>query len=409
MLRARASTLLLAAALLDPPARAQEATPGAQQSDPPQAAQQEPPPSQPAEPPDDRRRDPDLLPSVDFYFPEGELDFRLNGLIKNAFYEGQVRYNFVEGDISAFLRYRYYGYSRTYLLGVFDEVEFEEIEKLDNDFQRVRGGLFLLQWPQSYHHRTFVLAEVDRITSNKEELRFSTNRTNTFLRIGHQIGTPNDERSNAIVGETRATVQRLFTTHRKIGPYGAGLTGALTWGNDFLGDFDYVKAEFEALKRFDLRRDLFLVSRVHGGTFLYKQLVRDDPELEPVERYSIPRGEFFRLDGRENLKGLKERLRGTEELHATAELFFPWFVEKNRRAIGLQWQTWYWILYGGYGTIGFDREVFTDEDTYVPDIGVGFETAVALRKYTFFLSGIVAESLRGEGGVEARLSVKSYH
>jgi len=35
-----------------------------------------------------------------------------------AFFEGQVKYNFVKGDITAFLRYRYYGYRRTYRLSL---------------------------------------------------------------------------------------------------------------------------------------------------------------------------------------------------------------------------------------------------------------------------------------------------
>ena len=371
---------------------------------------QEPPPPPPSDPepaaeePDEEE---DLLPSVDFYFPEGEMDFRLNGLIKNAFYEGQVRYDFVDGDITAFLRYRYYGYSRTYLLGVFDEVAFESVESGDNDFERVRGGLFLLEWPHSFHHRTFLLTEVDRITSNKEEFRFSTNRTNTFVRLGYQIGTPDDERSNAIVGETRAALQRLFSAYRDVGPGGFGLTGAVTYSDPNLGDFDYVKAEFEALKRVDFPHRNFTIGRLHGGSFLQKTLVR--PDLEPVERYTIPRSEFFRLDGRDNLKGLSERLRGTEELHAIGEYFFPWFLGDDRRFLGLRWQDWYWVVYGGYGTVGFDRDVYTDTSSYFPDVGIGFEAGFKLKRYTFFVGGIVAQTLRGEGDLETRFSIKSHH
>ncbi|HSL84525.1 MAG TPA: hypothetical protein VLF66_17260, partial [Thermoanaerobaculia bacterium] len=74
-----------------------------------------------------------LIPELDVYFPEGELDIRINRLVKKVFAEGQVRYNFVDGDISAFLRYRYYGYARTYQLSVFDEIEFEDIEDFSND------------------------------------------------------------------------------------------------------------------------------------------------------------------------------------------------------------------------------------------------------------------------------------
>ncbi|MGH2625578.1 MAG: hypothetical protein ACRDHY_02870, partial [Anaerolineales bacterium] len=69
----------------------------------------------------------------------------------------------------------------------------------------------------------------------------------------------------------------------------------------------------------------------------------------------------------------------------------------------------YWVLYAGAGTVGFDREVYTQLSDYVPDVGVGFESSFQLRrKYTFFLSGVVAQALKGDGGVEAHISVKSY-
>jgi hypothetical protein len=56
-----------------------------------------------------------------------------------------------------------------------------------------------------------------------------------------------------------------------------------------------------------------------------------------------------------------------------------------------------------------DRQVFTDFDAYIPDAGIGFESSFRLRrKYRFFLSGVVAQALKGSGGVEARVSVKSY-
>jgi len=60
-------------------------------------------------------------------------------------------------------------------------------------------------------------------------------------------------------------------------------------------------------------------------------------------------------------------------------------------------------------TVGFDREVYTNLDSYIPDAGIGFESSFKLKKYRFFLSGIVAQALKGTGGVEARVSVKSYH
>ncbi len=390
----------------DPAARVDPAAPP---PDPDAGPEQEEEEEEETAAPADRQRD-RFLPRLDVYFPEGDLDLRVNRLINKVFFEGQVKYNFLDGDITAFLRYRYYGASRVTQFTVFDEVEFEDVEDLSNDFDRVRGTLLLLQWPHSYHQRTFALFEIDRIFSNKPALQFNNNRTNTYVRLGYQVGTPGDARSNAIAGETRARSERLFTAVREIGPGGAGFTGAVTYGFDWLnGSFDYIKLEAEALKRFDVTANTFLVGRVHGGTFLDKQLIRDDPELEPVDQFSIPRSEYFRLDGRDNLRGLKERRRGTEELHTTWEYFFPWFLGASHQFLRLEWQNWYWILYSGIGTVGFDRDVYTDFDTYVPDVGIGFESSFRLRrKYRFFLSGIVAQALKGSGGVEARISVKSY-
>lgn len=355
-----------------------------------------------------------LLPELNVYFPEGELDLRVNRLVKKVFAEGQVKYNFVNGDISAFLRYRYYGFARTYQLSVFDEIEFADIEKFSNDFDRVRGILLLTEWPQTFHRRTFVLTELDRISSNKEEFVFDTGKTNLFLRLGYQIGTPNDERSNAIVGENRARVERLFTAFRQIGPGDAGLTGALTYGTDaVVGDFDYLKLEVSGLKRFELPRGMALFGRLHAGTFpLKRELDREiepDGQLPITGMYAIPREEFFRLDGRDNLKGLNEKLRGTDEIQNTWELVFPWFVGKSYKRLWLQWENWYWVLYGGVGNIGFDRDVFTQLGDYIYDAGTGFEASFRLRDFEFFLSGLVAEAFNTEGGVQLRLSLKSYH
>jgi hypothetical protein len=395
----------LAALLLGAlPVLAQEPAPAS----PPSPAEPAPPEPRP-KPPEER-----FLPRLDVYFPEGDLDLRVNRLINEVFFEGQVKYNFVKGDISAFLRYRYYGFQRTTQFTVFDSIEFEDVEEFSSDFDRVRGTLLLLQWPHSYQQRTFVLAELDRISTNKEDFArvLRLGRTNSFVRFGYQLGTPEDARSNAIVGETRARSERLFTAFREVGPGGFGFTGALTSGFDLgIGDFDYLKLETEALKRFDLTDRTFVVGRLHAGSFLRKDERNREDLPEPfseLDLFTIPRGEYFRLDGRENLKGVSEKLRGTEELHTTWELFFPWFLRENRRFLRLDWQNWYWILYTGAGTVGFDRKTYTDFDSYIPDVGVGFESSLKLNKYRFFLSGIVAQALKGDGGVEARVSVKSY-
>jgi hypothetical protein len=409
--RGTAIWVLLAVLALPALAAAQEPVTEPVAEPAPQAAPANPDmPAEPPPPPRDNDSRERSLPRLDVYFPEGDLDFRLSRLVNKVFFEGQVKYNFIDGDISAFLRYRYYGLGRTLQFAVFDAIQFPDIEDFTEDFDRVRGVLLLTEWPYDANHRTFLLGELDRLSNNKEGLESQNNRTNTYLRLGYQIGTPDDARSNAIVGETRARHERLFTAFRDLGPGKFGLTGALTYGFDFgWGDFDYAKAEFEALKRFDVTRRSFVIGRVHGGSFLYKQLLARGEDLGEFERYNIPLAEFFRLDGREYLKGVKERLRGTEQLHTTWEYFVPWFLNAHHDFLRLDWQNWYWVLYTGAGTVGFDRKAYTDISEYVPDAGVGFESSFQLRrKYTFFLSGIVAQALKGDGGVEARISVKSY-
>ncbi len=267
----------------------------------------------------------------------------------------------------------------------------------------------LLQWPHTVQHRTFVLAEIDDITTNKDELRFSNEQTNTFVRVGFQVGTPADDRSNALLGASRARRRRLFTAHRRIGPAGAGFTAAFTWSSeDFGSDFDYLSAEFEALKRLDLAGEHFIIARLNGGSFFHHRELRDGIELTDADRLSIPRNELFRLDGRDSLKGIDGELRGTHVLSSTFELFVPWFQDQDRRALGLDWQTFYWVVYSGYGAIGFDRRALTEGGNYIADLGIGFESSFRLRSQTFFLSGIVAHALDEIGGYKTRFSIKSY-
>ena len=347
-----------------------------------------------------------VVPEIDVYLPEGELDLRLQRLIKNAFVQGQVRYNFVKGDIFSSLRYRYYGRERIWQIGVFDELNFDRLEQFSNDFNRVRGGLVQLEMPHGSARRAFVLAEVDSLTSNKLEQLFSTDKTNHFLRFGYQIGTPDDSRSNAIVGESRTRVESLFTAHRRIGPGGFGLTGALSWSFDDLGgDFSYLRGEVEGLKRWNLGGD-FIITRLHAGSFFEQEILRPE-EPEPQNRVSIPFDELFRLDGREALKGLDRSVRGTDEIHVTAEWFLPWFAVESRRALGADWETWYWIGYVGAGNVGFDHEIFGAWSDYVIDVGFGFESSFRVGRYLIFLSGVAAQAIDEEGGFKTRFTVKS--
>src|SRR5215213_4768310 len=161
------SPAFLALVLLAAPARAWQAQepPPPEEGQPAPAEPQPPAPAQPSKPdepelqpglpsaeeqgqgPDEEEEEEGVetpkppeernLPRLDVYFPEGELDLRVNRLINKVFFEGQVKYNFIEGDITAFLRYRYYGYKRTTQFTVFDSIEFDDIdEDVKNDFDR---------------------------------------------------------------------------------------------------------------------------------------------------------------------------------------------------------------------------------------------------------------------------------
>jgi hypothetical protein len=408
-----------------PPAAEQPAPPAAQQAAPPATEQAAPPATgQPAPPepgaqgaasrqgsPDETPGEPGetpierFLPNVDLLFPEGALDLKISRLVNKVLFEGQVRYAFVSGDITAFLRYRYYGANRTTQIEVFDDVSFGRLQSLSNRFDRTRGANLFLEWPRSYTFRTFALAEIDRISSNQQPLLVARDLTDTFIRVGAQLGTPGDSRTQGIVGDTRAYFPSIFTAMREFGPGGFGLTSALTYGFH-LGDFDYVRLEAQALKRFDFTERTFLVGTLHVGSFPYSELT--NPRAVDPTRYSIPLADVFTIGGADNLKGLSNRIIGTQELHTTWELFTPWFLGQHYNFLHLDWQSWYWILYAGAGTIGLTSKVYTDLAAYIPDAGFGFESSVKIWRYRFFLSGILARPLKGTNHVEARLSVRTY-
>src|SRR5437868_8032830 len=83
----------------------------------------------------DRR---DSLPSFNLYVPEGQASIRLRKLLRNVLFESQVDYKFYGGDISTFLRYKYYAHEFTYKLSVFDTIAFGQIgSSKAEDFDRV--------------------------------------------------------------------------------------------------------------------------------------------------------------------------------------------------------------------------------------------------------------------------------
>src|SRR5581483_8652890 len=92
----------------------------------------------------------DALPYFNLYLPEGQASIRLRKLIKNVLFESQIDYRFINGDISTFLRYKYYARDYTYKIGVFDTIGFPDVGKgSTQEFQRVRGGLLLVEFPRN--------------------------------------------------------------------------------------------------------------------------------------------------------------------------------------------------------------------------------------------------------------------
>lgn len=364
----------------------------------------------------------DNLPSINLYLPEGEATIRLRKLIRNVLFESQIDYEFVNGDISTFLRYKYYARNYTYRIGVFDSVEFPDIgQSSDEGFDRVRGALALVGVPKDYNNRYFVLLQDDALTFGDAD-NPDNRKNNLYLKLGYQYGTQFDERMNAIVGETRGRITPVLTAFRDIGPQKTGLAAAVTQAGRGLGaDYQYTKFEAEGLRRFDLTDTSFVFSRLHLGTFVQREkatpVMRDRngdgqiDEPEAYEYYAIPRYELFRLGGREALKAVDgDDALGSHEIHLTNEVFVPIFRNRNFRTGAVYWNTMYGIGYVGMGTVGFEYDDITDTDRAVIDAGLGTEMALAFRDYDIYLSVVAANTLRAPEtleGFELRFSIRT--
>lgn len=345
----------------------------------------------------------DTLPYVNLYLPDGQASVRIRKLIKNVLFESQIDYKFVEGDISTFLRYKYYAKNFTYKLSVFDSLGFPDVgSRSSQEFERTRGGLLLLELPRNYNNRYFWLLEDDRLTFG-DLTRVDNRKNNIFTKIGYQYGTQFDERLNGIVGESRGRITPVLTAFREIGPQKLGFAAALTESARIAtGRYKYTKLEGEALRRFDITGTSFFVARLHGGLFLTRDKLRGE-EVDPFDRYSIPRYEMFQLGGRDAMKGVHSNLAstGTHEFHETNEYFVPIFRNRDFRTGIVHWNNMYGIGYLGAGAVGFDYAGLFNSQHLVADAGVGSEMSLTVREYDVLLSVIYArtihapDSLRG--------------
>jgi hypothetical protein len=354
----------------------------------------------------------DTFPNLNLYLPEGEFDLRVRKLIRNVLFESQISYNFVDGDVSTFLRYKYYARDFTYKVGVFDEIGFDSIDSGSRDFDRVRGGLLLFELPRNYNQRYFLLTQVDGLTYGEDE-RPDNDTTNVYTKFGFQQGTPFDQRLNSIVGESRGRIAPVLTAFRDIGPQKIGFAAAITQGFSGVGgDYDYTKFEAEGLKRSDLTENSFVITRAHLGTFLTKddreEAVDPDFEDDPAYQYVIPRYELFRLGARDAMKAVNGRFRGTDEVHLTNEMFFPIFRNRDIKKFGARWNNMYAIGYSGIGALSYETaDLF---DSLVVDAGLGFETSFTVRNYEVFMNAVYAHTIEapeGMDGDEVRFSVRT--
>ena len=361
----------------------------------------------------DRR---DVFPSVNVYVPEGQASIRIRKLIRNVLFESQIDYRFVNGDVSTFLRYKYYAKNYTYKFGVFDTIGFPDIgSRSTQEFERVRGGLLLTEFPRDYNKRYFWLVQDDRLTFG-DTTRVDNRKNNIYTKFGYQFGTQFDERLNAIVGETRGRIVPVLTAFREIGPQKLSLAVALTESAGIsTGDYKYTKLESEALRRWDVTPASFVVTRAHIGTFLTKTTIRDwcrtvngvqqcgtgpKPDdavlVPPIERYSIPAYEMFSISGREALKSVrgKDAAAGTNELHVTNEYFVPVFRNRDYRTFSLHWNTLYGIGYVGAGNVGYSYSAPVKVRDFIVDAGLGAEASLTLRDFEVLLSIVGAHTIR---------------
>lgn len=370
----------------------------------------------------------DSLPAVNIYLPEGQASVRLRKLIRNVLFESQIDYEFVNGDISTFLRYKYYARNYTYRLGVFDSIEFPDVGSDTRDFERVRGGLLLVGVPKDYDNRYFFLVQDDSLSFGDTD-RPENRKNNLYAKIGYQFGTQFDERMNSIVGEQRGRITPVLTAFREIGPQKTGVAAALTqsaaaWG----ADYTYTRFEAEGLRRFDLTSTAFIFSRLHVGTFLAHEKtetvpvprdrdddgdIDEDDVIPEWEYYNIPQAELFRVGGREALRSIStsDESIGTHELHLTNELFIPVFRNRSHKLGPLYWNTLYAVGYLGAGMVGFEPSQFTDSSRLIVDTGLGTESAIIYRDWDVYLSVLVAHTVTSpdglDGGTKVRFSIRT--
>jgi hypothetical protein len=350
---------------------------------------------------------PGFIPRVAVFVPEGQAEIRLSKLVRSSLFETQFDYDFVSGDIAAFLRYKYYGARQSFTLTAFDRVSFAALESLSLGYDRVRGLSGFVRRPVGLYGRLVLLAEVDRFNVSSPEdpaEEADDGKVNLFGKVGFQWGTEDDDFGNRISGDPNDRVKNLFTVARAFSPGGRGLSVGVTYGAP-VRDFEYLRVEGEAIQSVRLGEGR-LVGRLHAGFFPYK------PPGPPEESsaglpYRIPAGEYFTLGGRNALKGLRDAPFGTDEIHATVEAFVPVFVGRDAEFLKASWNTLYAVLYVGTGNAGVGREVYTQLGEWRQDAGLGFEVSFRILRYRVFAAALAACELRASASPRFLMTLRS--
>ncbi|MCL4807119.1 MAG: hypothetical protein KJ062_04900 [Thermoanaerobaculia bacterium] len=336
---------------------------------------------------------PGYIPRVAVFVPEGQAEIRLSKLVRSSLFETQFDYDFVSGDIAAFLRYKYYGSRQSFTLTAFDRVSFDALETLSLGYDRVRGLSGFVRRPVGLYGRLVLLAEVDRFNvSDPDEPQDASDdgKVNLFGKVGFQWGTEDDDFGNRISGDPNDRVNNLFTVARSFGPGGHGLSLGVTYGAP-VRDFEYVRVEGEAIQSLRAGRGQ-VVGRVHAGFFPYKPPGSPDESSAGLP-FQIPAREYFTLGGRNALRGVRDAPYGTDEIHATVEAFVPVFVGKHAEFLKASWDTLYAVVYAGTGNAGVGREVYTRLGEWRHDAGVGFEVSFRISRYRVFVAALAAREL----------------
>lgn len=336
---------------------------------------------------------PGYIPRIAVFVPEGQAEIRLSKLVRSSLYETQFDYDFVSGDIAAYLRYKYYGSRQSFTLTAFDRVSFAALETLSLGYDRVRGLSGFVRRPVGLYGRLVLLAEADRFNVSKPDTppeMTDDGKVNVFGKIGFQWGTEDDDFGNRISGDPNDVVRNLFTVARTFGPGGRGLSIGVTYGAP-VRDFEYLRVEGELIQSLPVGRGR-LVGRAHAGFFPYKPPGPAD-ETSAGLPFRIPAREYFSLGGRNALKGLRDAPYGTDEIHATTELSLPVFVGSRAEFLKASWDTLYAVFYAGTGNAGVGREVYTRFADWRLDAGAGFEVTFRISRYRVFASVLAAREL----------------